>query len=59
MVVAVARVANGCCAQFGMPWFYRKLQMKTAETFEICNCKDEASNSNEDIAVEKIELLVL
>ena len=33
---------NGCCAQIGMPWFYRKLPMKTTESFEICNCKDSA-----------------
>ena len=50
---------NGCCAQIGMPWFYRKLQMKTAEDFEIRNCKDGVRINNEDIAVEKIELFVL
>ena len=33
--------------------------MKTAEDFEIRNCKNEASISDEDIAVEKIELFVL
>ena len=50
---------NGCCAQIGMPWFYRKLQMKTAENFESRNCKNEASISDEDIAVENMELFVL
>ena len=49
---------NGCCAQIGMPWFYRKLQRKTAEDFEIHNCKGSPS-SDEDIAVEKMELFVL
>ena len=48
---------NGCCAQIGMPWFYRKLQITIAEDFEVRICKDE--NTNEDIAVEKLELFVL
>ena len=50
---------NGCCAQIGMPWFYRKLQVTTAEDFEIRNCKGGQSNGDEDLAVEKIELFVL
>ena len=50
---------NGCCAQIGMPWFYRKLQVTTAEDFEIRNCKNGPSSGDEDIAVEKIELFVL
>ena len=49
---------NGCCAQIGMPWFYRKLPLSVAEDFEIRICKDEP-HSNEDVAVEKIELYVL
>ena len=50
--------SNGCCAQIGMPWFYRKLEMTTAEDFEIRNCKNSARN-DEDIGIEKIELFVL
>ena len=50
---------NSCCAQIGMPWFYRKLQMATAENFEVRICKDSPSNNSEDIAVEKLELFVL
>ena len=49
---------NGCCAQIGMPWFHRKLQMTMTDNFEIRICKDEI-HSNEDIAVEKVELFVL
>ena len=49
---------NGCCAQIGMPWFYRKLQITTAEDFEVRICKS-SSASTEDIAVEKLELFVL
>ena len=47
---------NGCCAQIGMPWFYRKLISKN---FEVRNCKNSPSVNNEDIAVEKLELYVL
>ena len=50
--------SNGCCAQIGMPWFYRKLHTTVHEDFEICICKDESRN-NEDISVEKLEILVL
>ena len=49
---------NSCCAQIGMPWFYRKLKMTTIEDFEIRICKD-FPHSDEDIAVEKIEIFVL
>ena len=31
---------NGCCAQIGMPWFYRKLPMCVAEDFEVRICKN-------------------
>ena len=49
---------NGCCAQIGMPWFYRRLPFLLAEDFEIRICKDE-NHAAEDIAIEKIELYVL
>ena len=49
---------NSCCAQVGMPWFYRKLPLPVAEDFEVRICKDEV-HSSEDIAVEKLELFVI
>ena len=49
---------NSCCAQVGMPWFYKKLPIPVAEDFEVRICKDEPHTS-EDIAVEKIELFVI
>ena len=49
---------NGCCAQIGMPWFYRKLPVAVAEDFEVRICKDQ-DHPNEDVAVEKLELYVL
>ena len=48
---------NGCCAQIGMPWFYRKLPLSVAEDFEVRICKD-IGHSNEDVAVEKVELFI-
>ena len=48
---------NSCCAQIGLPWFYRKLPVCVAEDFEAHICKD-ASHSDEDIAIEKLELYV-
>ena len=48
---------NGCCAQIGMPWFYRKLPVSVAEDFEVRICKDQ-SHSDENIAIEKLELYV-
>ena len=48
---------NGCCAQIGMPWFYRKLPVCVDDDFEVRICKDE-DHSDEDAAVEKVELYV-
>ena len=50
---------NGCCAQIGIPWFYRKLQITMIENFEIRICKNGGSANDEDIAVENLELFVL
>ena len=49
---------NGCCAQIGMPWFYRRLPIPVADDFEVRICKGEGP-SDEDIAIEKLELYVL
>ena len=49
---------NGCCAQVGMPWFYRKLPVTVADNFEVRICLRDP-HSNEDIAVEKVELYVM
>ena len=49
---------NNCCAQVGMPWFYKKLPVPVAEDFEVRICKDEL-HSAEDVAVEKLELFVI
>jgi len=48
---------NGCCSQIGMPWFYRQVPVSVAEDLEVRICKDE-DYSNEDIAVQKVELYV-
>ena len=49
---------NGCCAQIGMPWFYRKLPVSVAEDFEVRICKSEGVDG-ENIATEKLELYVI
>ena len=49
---------NGCCAQIGMPWFYRKLPVPVDDDFEVRICKSEDHN-DEDIAIEKLEIYVL
>ena len=49
---------NSCCAQVGMPWFYRKLPLPVTEDFEVRICKDEVYAA-EDVAVEKLELFVI
>ena len=48
---------NGCCAQIGMPWFYRKLPVSMTDDYEVRICKDQ-HHSDEDVAVEKLELYV-
>jgi len=49
---------NSCCAQVGMPWFYRKLPVAVADNFEIRICLNEPT-SDEDVAVEKVELYIM
>ncbi|XP_065890651.1 uncharacterized protein [Dysidea avara] len=48
---------NGCCAQIGMPWFYRKLPVCVTDDFEVRICIDQ-SYSDEDVAIEKLELYI-
>ena len=49
---------NGCCAQIGMPWFYRKLPVPAADDFEVRICKD-LSDPKEEVTIEKLELYVI
>jgi len=49
---------NGCCAQIGMPWFYRKLPVSVDDDFEVRICKG-SDHNDEDIAVEKIGLYIM
>ena len=48
---------DSCCAQVGMPWFYRKLLLPVAEDFEVCICKSDI-HAGEDIAVENLNCLL-
>ena len=49
---------SGCCAQLGMPWFYRRTPVPLSENIEVRICKDEVY-ADEDTAVEKMEIYVL
>ena len=49
---------SGCCAQLGMPWFYRRTPVPLSENIEVRICKDEAYD-NEDTAIEEMEIYVL
>ena len=49
---------SGCCAQLGMPWFYRRIPVPLSENIEVRICKDEPY-SNEGTAIEKMEIYVL
>ena len=49
---------SGCCAQMGMPKFYRKTLEPSSENIEVRICKNEG-HSNEDIAIEELDIYVL
>ena len=49
---------SGCCAQLGMPWFYRRTPVPLSENIEVRICKDQTHN-DEDIAIKKMEIYIL
>ena len=49
---------SGCCAQLGMPWFYRRTPVPVSENIEVRICKDNPYG-DEDTAVEEMEVFVL
>ena len=48
---------SNCCAQLGMPWFYRKSIVPLSKNIEIRICKTEP-HSDEDTAIEEMEIFV-
>ena len=54
---AGCRAGNTCCSFNNPPWFYKRLPQPTTDNIEVRVCRDEAT-TNEDIAVEIIEILV-
>ena len=48
---------NGCCAQAGMPWFYRTLPQEVSEDIEVRLCSDEGIE-NEEVYVDLLEVYV-
>ena len=51
-------IDNGCCAQMGMPKFYRKTLEPSSDNIEVRICKNEA-HSDEDVAIEELYIYVL
>ena len=49
---------SGCCAELGMPWFYRRTPVPLSENIEVRICKDEVF-TNEDTAIEEMDIYVL
>ena len=49
---------SGCCAELGMPWFYRRTPVPLREDIEVRICKDEVY-INEDTAIEEMDIFVL
>ena len=49
---------SGCCAQLGMPWFYRRTPVPLSEHIEVRICKDQ-SHGNEDTAIKEMEIYIL
>jgi len=48
---------NSCCAQPGMPWFYRDVLTKISEPIEARICRDQ-NYSNEGILIKDLELYI-
>ena len=49
---------TGCCADLGMPWFYRKTTIPLKENVEVRICKNQPY-SDEDTAVKNLEIYVI
>ena len=49
---------SGCCAQLGMPWFYRRTPIPLSENIEVRICKDQ-THDDENITIEEMEIYVL
>ena len=48
---------NDCCTFNNPPWFYKQLPQSTTDSIEMRVCRDQGT-SNEDIAIEKLEMYV-
>ena len=49
---------NTCCSFNTPPWFYKQLPQSTTDDIEMRVCRDGASNHDEDIAIEIVEVYV-
>ena len=48
---------SGCACCTNPPWFYKQLPQSTTDNIQVRVCKDK-ENSNEDIAIQEIEIYV-
>ena len=46
---------SGCCAQLGMPWFYRRTPVPLSKNIEVRICEDQGYD-DEDTAIEKMAI---
>ncbi len=46
-----------CCTFNNPPWFYKQLRQPTTDDIEMRVCREE-ENSNDDIAIEMVDILV-
>ena len=49
---------NTCCSFNTLPWFYKQLPEPTTEDIEMRVCRDRDPSTNEDIAIEIVEVYV-
>ena len=49
---------SGCCAQMGMPKFYRKTLEPSTDNIEVRICQDEGHH-DEDVAIEELDIYIL
>ena len=48
---------NNCCANVGLPWFYRQFPITQEEDIEVRMCRDQAY-SNEGVLLDQLQLFV-
>ena len=50
-------VNNNCCAQLGLPWFFRQFSVPITGDIEVRICRDQ-NNSDEEVLVEEMYIYI-